>query len=203
MIDVSKKIIKTAISVFCVLLLLAGVFGYVVFGVKTRDTDDISYYLSLYEASQSDEIYPKTLYSDSPVVCDFDLPDKAYLDSCLDYRFNFMQKLAFIFMSDSYVLVCEFFEEDYEKEKQILAEKYPSSEKDFRGEDRHVDSKFELDGFSFYAVEGSDVKQMLLVGVSDSTNEIAYIFFYDPDIDYIDNSMSAFIKKETGWKKVV
>jgi len=198
-----KKILISVMSVFCVFLLIFSGFMYMVFGTKTRNSDDITYYFSLYEASQKGEIFPETLYSDSPVVCSFDLPDRDYLGTCSDYRFNLTQKVEFIFMSTSYVLVCQFSDVEYSTEKEKLDEKYSWTQRNFSGEFFGIKPYFELDGFSFRAVEDSDVKEMFLVGTSDDTNEIAYVFFYDPDIDYIEGSFTDFVTTETGWKKVV
>ena len=43
-------------------------------------------------------------------------------------------------------------------------------------------------------------KELVFVGVSQSRNEIAFIYFYDFDLDYIDRSFADFLIEDCGWE---
>ena len=46
-------------------------------------------------------------------------------------------------------------------------------------------------------------KEMLFVGTSDETGEIAYIYFYDSDLDSVSRGAAALLRECTGWDKVM
>ncbi len=97
------------------------------------------------------------------------------------------------FDSDAYTLIVKYNEEEYEKEKYEIDTEYIGFK------------KFELDNFDFTLVESNQLnsinipKEMLFVGISNSTYEIAYVYFYDDDFDYMDKNYAEFLIKDCGW----
>ena len=64
---------------------------------------------------------------------------------------------------------------------------------------------FELDGFEFQMLSLSEYglyypKEMVFIGVSEEDNAIAYVYYYDFDLDYISQSFPDFLIEECGWE---
>lgn len=180
-----------------------GLIAYILFGVTVRDTDDISYYLALSGENSGDAALP--ILGDVYVECPYELPKLSELQSHKDYRFNHMAKRVSIFQSDAYVLIISFDENAYQEQKDIFAEKYTYCSEQTEGfADVMPGYEYTMDGFKLRAVEGGMYPhEMLFIGTCDVRQEIAVIYFYDQDLDYIEKPLGKFIETETGWSKVV
>ena len=189
--------------IVAIVLLSVGFFLYVLFGFSTKSTDDISFYMALCEETDGETCLP-ILGKRLELDCPYNLPKQDYLDLCTDYRFDYTAKRVSVFESHAYTLICKFSDDTYTNEKSNLDYKYKYLNKDILGIYGYSETEFELNGFSFRTIMGGNYpKDMLFIGCSDNTNEIAYIYFHDFDLDSLPSSITDFIKKETGWKNVV
>ncbi len=67
------------------------------------------------------------------------------------------------------------------------------------------DASFELDGYRFKMLSTSEYglyypKEIVFVGISEGNNEIAFVYFEDRDLDYIEDSFEDFLLDECGWE---
>lgn len=100
------------------------------------------------------------------------------------FRYNWI-----IGQSDAYTLIVKYGEEEYKKEKLEINAEYNST------------AYFKLDGFDFRVIDTNyHPKRQFYTGTSDLTHEIAYIYYYDDDLDYIDVSYQEFLLRECGWE---
>jgi len=198
-----KIFIIVPVVIVAVALLFVGLSFYFLFGSYTKSTDDISYYMALCGETDGETCLP-ILGSRSKIDIPYNLPKQDYLDSCLDYRFDYTAKKVLIFESHAYIIICEFSKDSYIYEKSNLNSRYPFLKADTQGLQTYLQTEFELDSFSFNAVYGNNYpKDMLFIGCSDATNEIAYIYYHDMDLDSLPSNITNFIRKETGWDNVV
>ena len=59
-------------------------------------------------------------------------------------------------------------------------------------------------GYRFRCVEGGYYpKEMLCIGTRERDYEIAILYFYDMDLDYVHPDMAAFLRDDTCWNEVV
>ena len=188
--------------VLLVALVLVGLILYAVLGSDTYVTEDIAYYRAISGETDGPNSLP-ILGEQVDIYCPYELP---YLDDLApyeDYRFNYTARRAFIFESHAYILIAEYDETAYAGRKAELEAVCIWREEEIRGEAEGVNPNCALDGFEFRCAEGGDYpKEMLLVGTNDGTREIAYIYFFDQDLDYIRPDMPGFLLAETGWKEV-
>ena len=104
-----------------------------------------------------------------------------------------------IFTSETNILVCEYNEQNYLKQKSLLDEQYTFGS----------DSTIELDEYSFRLLSYNGTygnkliypKRVVMIATNDNTHEIAYISYHDVDLDSIP-SMEDFIKNDCGWKHI-
>lgn len=107
------------------------------------------------------------------------------------------------FFGESYVLVVTYDENTYKSEKAKLEQSYTFLNRalvDPYNDGKYTipEYKFAYGGYDFHVVEteGSCYpKYFGLVGSSDSSFSIAYVYFCDLDLDYIE-SMDRFMKNE-------
>ena len=115
-----------------------------------------------------------------------------------------------LFETDTVMLVVNYDEETYKKEKEKLTEKYK-----FLNQKAVVDFdtskycipeyEFSINNYDFKVVDESDnykakyPKSFGMIGISDEKKSIAYLYFYDYDLDYIqkdnESPMANFVKK--------
>ena len=63
---------------------------------------------------------------------------------------------------------------------------------------------FQYDSFAFNVLDVNKYdltypKKLVFVGFSDKKQEIAYVYYYNFDLDFIDTSFGEFLKEECGW----
>ena len=136
------------------------------------------------------------------------LPKLDALGAFQDVQFKYYRKNMLIFFSDAYTLRLAYDEANYQREKEKLLQTYvyqTETISDREGYDK--EPFFELNPFSFrmlslaeYRDELLYPKEMVFVGFSDETQEIAIVFYDDFDLDYIDTSFPEFLKQECGWE---
>lgn len=121
---------------------------------------------------------------------------------------KYYHKNMLIFASDAYTLVAKYDEAAYKQERTKVEKKYTFHTEAFGGsslEDIVHDPTFDIDGFIFntlssYTYDEIDFPEnMYFIGFNDNTHEIAYIYFYDMDLDYIPNLLEDFLREECGW----
>lgn len=194
-------------SVICIvgLVLLVVLVLFTLFGVGSRTTRDISYYQALtgeVEGEAALWIYP----CGSHVECPYDLPRLSELGDYQNLRFVHNAKRIGVFSHHSYVLVAEYEGREYEAQKRAMEERYTwcTEENEAFLEGDMTEFQYTMDDFLIRAVDGGWYPhEMLFVGCSDSRQEIAIVYYYDQDLDYIDDSLGKFIDENTGWSKVV
>lgn len=121
-----------------------------------------------------------------------------------DIVYRHTQKKMFLFEANSVLLVVEYDTKTYESEKEKLAEEFAISKLEATSETTDDTSRpnveFSVNNYVFQVVEGSDYpKSFGMIGTSDEQQRIAYLYFYDFDLDKIGepddkNSMSKFVK---------
>ena len=128
----------------------------------------------------------------------------------LEY-YHYKQIYSVLFMSDVHTVVCQYSEEEYEAQKAYVEENYVFRTDDYRDLSRqdgeyYLPPTAEIDGFTFRYLDESSYgfyhpKYVVLIGMNDETLEIAYIDFYDIDLDYF-SPLDEFILNECGWEHI-
>ena len=114
------------------------------------------------------------------------------LDECGDYREALMTAKIHesMFSHDSVALFLQYDEEGYRAACEAIAERYrffPEPTKLFR------DVSGEVWGYSARAVDLgplSDVNFVLIIGLREEEHSIVYGYFYDSELDYVDDFVS-------------
>lgn len=126
----------------------------------------------------------------------------------ISYKYNHTSII--LFETDAIALVVNYDEETYKKEKEKLTEKYKFLDQkvvsDFDKSKYYIpEYKFSINSYDFKVPEGDDnykakyPKSFGMIGMSDEKKSIAYLYFYDYDLDYIKSDsgspMADFIRK--------
>ena len=111
------------------------------------------------------------------------------------------QRDYLFFRSHTYILIAKFDRDNYEKRKsKNLSAGGFKTEPIEEPEYGDIAASFELDGFHFGYLLGSKYpKRMYFTGYKDETRQIAYVWFDDPDKDYITEQFDQFLR-ENGWE---
>lgn len=110
--------------------------------------------------------------------------------------YKYTHKSMYIFQSDSVALVLNYDDKTYKSEKDKLAQKYfflePKTDSNAdKSKDIIPEYKFSINSYTFKIVaenKKNDTqfpKSFGMIGTSDEKKSIAYLYFYDEDIDYI------------------
>lgn len=184
-------------------LLVFCFFVFVFFGSNSYETTDIAYYQAI--SGETDDPNSLAILGEQiDITCTYDLPYLSELEPYDGYRFHYTANRGGIFEEHTYILIVEYNGEGYLQKKDRLENEYTWRSDLIEGEDEGVSPEFELDGFTFRSVEGGYYpKEMLFIGISDERNEIAYIYYWDPDLDYVSPTVADFLLGCSGWKKVV
>lgn len=128
---------------------------------------------------------------------DFDFEKFGEYKNISNYKYHSMA----IFSQEAYTTIVKYDKDNFQSKKSNIESnhKFYSVPVD----DGDAEPIFSYEGFSF-RVELSDwyPKEMNLVGINDSTNEIAFITFYDYDLDTIDD-YEEFLEYYCGWRYVI
>ena len=191
------------IGIIVAVVVLGAVF--LLFAERSSSTDDISYYKALSEQNGADtslKLWGQT----------FDVPDDVALprlDELQPYqscRFDHTVLSYALFTSHSYCLVVQYDQQTYSDKKAWLTGAYPSLSGGIPGYNSALPAEFELDGFSFRAIHDEDAdypKTMLFIGTCDEGQQIAVVYCYDPDLDFVAPSAAYYLAEQTGWKNLL
>lgn len=184
-----NKPTKRNITLFIItIILIVGMLSYCTLRViKYIDSRNIEHYKEL---TQSVDIMPKL----------------NELGNYEDYSFKYHKDSHFIFfMEQAYTLKVTYDDENYEKEKEALEDKYIYRSKKFTSYgENNKEPYFSIDSFEFKILSDAYEslgypKDIIFVGTSDEENTIAYVYFTDTDLDYIDTSFEEFLRNSCGW----
>lgn len=202
------KILKRLL-VICGIVLLVGVLAFaglilfIMFGTNTYQTDDIAYYQAL--SGETDGPNSLAILGEQIDIPDspYELPYLADLEPYEDYRFNYTARRMGIFEAHTYTLIVEY-GAAYAEKKAALDSQFIWLTDPIPNGNGGTAPEFEMDGFDFRAAEGGWYpKEMLYIGISDERKEIAYIYIYDFDLDYVSPTVQDYLIKESGWSEVV
>lgn len=128
---------------------------------------------------------------------DFDFEKFGEYKNISNYKYHSMA----IFSQEAYTTIIKYDKDNFQSKKSNIESnhKFYSVPVD----DEEAEPVFSYEGFSF-RVEISDwyPKEMNLVGINEATNEIAFITFYDYDLDTIDD-YEEFLEYYCGWRYVI
>jgi len=128
---------------------------------------------------------------------DFDFEKFGEYKNISNYKYHSMA----IFSQEAYTTIVKYDKDNFQSKKSDIESnhKFYSVPVD----DGEAEPVFSYGGFSF-RVELSDwyPKEMNLVGINEATNEIAFITFYDYDLDTI-TDFGDFLNDYCGWRYVI
>ncbi|BCZ49204.1 hypothetical protein psyc5s11_52710 [Clostridium gelidum] len=121
------------------------------------------------------------------------------LDDLPEYQnitYKYTHKSMFFFESHSVALIVKYEDETYKREKDKLAEKYTFLNKkvNFRSDESIYlipEYEFSVNSYNFKVVDRSEKsntqfpKSFGMIGISEEKKSIAYLYFYDKDLDFI------------------
>lgn len=138
------------------------------------------------------------------------MPSIEELPKYKDISYKYNKESVLWYKSDAMTLVVEYDDVTYKSEKEKLSKKYTflSEKIPFDEEGLYIipEYKFSINSYNFNVVEERDKdntdypKSFGMIGTSDEKRSIAYLYFYDFDLDYIGNKdekspMADFVKK--------
>lgn len=128
---------------------------------------------------------------------DFDFEKFGKYESIESYKYHSMA----IFSQEAYTTIAKYDDDNFDTEKSKIENSYKFYNTPVGNEE--AEPVFSSEGFSF-RVEISDwyPKEMNLVGINEATNEIAFIAFYDYDLDTI-TDFGDFLNDYCGWRYVI
>lgn len=178
-----KKGTKIFLSIFLVTIILVGIF-------LIWDTFG-SYYSTNkkhYESATSEYL----------------LPAIDTLPEHKSVKYKYYEDWFLAFSSRAYSMIVKYDEETYENQKKIIYEPYENiNECEFSNDEQNIvkrnNESINVDGFSFEMYSENYPKCIYFIGTNDKTNEIAYIYFEDTDLDDISMPYSWFIETYCGW----
>ncbi len=146
-------------------------------------------------------VYPKTsvsedikIYNELVKTVDF-LPKVGELNNYKEISFKYTGNEG-LFSSYSYILKLSYSENDFKTEKIRVGENYYF--------DEVFSDKIKVDTFNIRVLDLEKYqldypKYLAFVGVSESTNEIVYVYYEDQDLDTITGSWEDFLIDNCNW----
>ncbi len=126
-------------------------------------------------------------------------------------KYKYTHKSLLIFESQSVALIVNYDDNTFESEKDKIDEQYTFLDKKIKSsfdESKYYipEYEFSLKSYDFRVVAKNDTsntefpKSFGMIGVSEDKKSIAYLYFYDSDLDYIGeanekNPMANFVRK--------
>ncbi|WP_430832772.1 hypothetical protein [Clostridium butyricum] len=136
------------------------------------------------------------------------------LESLLEYediKYVSTHRSMVLFESDSIALIVSYDDDTYENEKSKLDDDYVFLKQEVKSkfdETKYyiTENEFSINSYKFRVIDDTQSsnieypKSFGIIGTSDEKNSIAYLYFYDFDLDYIgkedkDSSMANFVKE--------
>lgn len=194
-----SKLLKVLVSVVIIVICLFNLFIMFFWNTEYFETDE----LGDYEGAELVDRYAE-LYEVSELLPELDAVVRSERSTYYYYR-----AIYSIFECETHTVISKYGAEDYVDQLARINDSYT-----FRTE-AIVDDEYtclpyaDIDGFHFRVIddpEGARLydsypKKVLIVGTNDETSEIAYIHFYDFDLDYIP-SLEDFILEDCGWEHI-
>ncbi|KAF5051269.1 hypothetical protein DSECCO2_420910 [anaerobic digester metagenome] len=176
--------------------ILISIFILIFIGYNNWNTTNIKKYLN---SGNKIDTYAKNF-----------MPSIEDLPKYQDISYKYNHTSIILFESEAITLVVNYNQETYEKEKEKLAEKYRFL--DHKVISHYDKSKyyipeyeFSISNYDFKVVDGKEnyeakyPKSFGMIGISDEEKSIAYLYYLDFDLDYIqqdkDSPMADFIKE--------
>ncbi len=146
----------------------------------------------------------KSKYYEEVAATDDYLPTIDSLPEHKSVKYKYYQNSMLAFVSYSYTMIVEYDEAIYNSQKDIAHLPFENIDKwtTYDGQENHITTNIdliELDGFSFKMFSEYYPKEIYFIGTNDETNQVAYIYFEDTDLDVIDMPYSTFIRTYCGW----
>lgn len=154
-------------------LLLIGITIYSAFNTISKTDTDFSNY----------EIYRSELH----YAEDF-LPAQSELMSADNLHFAYQKNFIAIFISKTIAVTVQYSPAEYEVAKQSIAAEYVFLDAPipYHSEGAYeLDNTFSYRGYDFQVVPYLDCKYFGMIGINDDTHSIAYLYYSDPDRDFI------------------
>lgn len=136
---------------------------------------------------------------------EYTLPAVDTLPEYKSVKYKYYEDWFLAFSSKAYSMIVKYDENTYKNQKEILYEPYENiNEFEIVNSetDHQITRNFEpiiVDDFTFEMYSEWYPKCIYFIGVNDKTNEIAYIYFEDTDLDEINMPYSMFINSYCGW----
>jgi hypothetical protein len=177
-----KKFLKVLFIILLVIAILIGGFLFLLVGTYERVSRDISHYdEDILEISNAANF----------------MPDLDSLSGYTEIEYTYKVKCysTFVgFCSDGFALFVTYDDDQYETAKQEALSTYTFLEEPvLRSQDTYElpITEFSYRGYTMKVVPDEDYidfcacKSFMLLGFNDEEHKIAYLYFYDFDIDYI------------------
>lgn len=139
------------------------------------------------------------------------MPDINELPEYKNIEYRSTHKSMILFESDSIALIVNYDDETYENEKNKLEKNYTFLSQKIKSEFDESkyyipENEFSINSYKFRVIDNDGnnntkfPKSFGMIGTSDDKKSIAYLYFYDADLDYIGKSddespMADFVKE--------
>lgn len=144
------------------------------------------------------------------------MPDIQDLPKHEDIEYRYTHKSILFFSSDSVALVVSYDDSTFESEKEKIDKQYTFLDKEINTDYDITkynipEFEFEVNSYAFRVIDKEGTsnteypKSFGMIGISEKKKSIAYLYFYDSDLDYIGdgnekNPMSNFVKEYFHYK---
>lgn len=139
------------------------------------------------------------------------MPDLEDLPEYENIEYKYTEKPMLIFKSHSVALIVSYDDDTFESEKEKLGEQYTFLDKkisSYADKSKYFipEYEFSVQSYTFRVIDKEGIsntefpKYFGMIGVSEEKKSIAYLYFYDEDLDYIEdenekNPMANFVKE--------
>lgn len=151
----------------CLLLTLTGC-------TSKKQTDDINQYGKFLAKAPSADLH---------------MPKVNELGTYSDIQLTHMRNIIAVFQTDTVGLFLSYDADNYKRQKEYILENYVFYLPDDAGLESDCDAS--VDGYDVKLVETSydlpTYKMGLLIGMNDSNYQICYLYYYDFDLDILDD----------------
>ena len=139
------------------------------------------------------------------------LPTSDKLGECDEIKTLYHHGSYFPFASDSYILKAAYSAEAFDEALQNVKSEYTFQKSTMtdKAEENTLSPTFSLDGYDFgvlalniYCQENSEYpEEIYFIGVNQVKRTIAYVHFYDPDLD-VAESLPYILTEYCGWDRI-
>lgn len=113
-----------------------------------------------------------------------------------------------IFTWTSDVLICGYSDKTYQEHLSWLEDHYVIQQEQVSAHEYILEPRVSVDGYDFRMLSFEETeyqldypKYMVFIATNDETQEIVWLYYEDPDIDYI-RSLEEHILNDCGWKHI-